>query len=98
MEKNQHQETYEGKITHLCHITDLEDYDAEKFVDIVMDYLREFVINDDDWIDYNMNDFGKCLMDVAVDYNKRQGVEYEVKVVKDEYDDKVQPLIDKLNS
>ena len=98
MEQNKHEESYSGKVNHLRFFTEWEEETCEQFIDSLQDYLREFVINDDEWFDYNDNDLGKQLLDMALHYNKKQGVDYKVEVVKDEYDDKVGEVLDWINN
>lgn len=84
------QETYEEKIEHFQKLSGWNKEDSEKFIELVSKYLDscgyfmgDFNIHNlpipIDWIPYSKRDFGTWLLDMALQYNMEQGMEYECK-------------------
>lgn len=101
MEQQKHTESYSGKVKHLQFITKWDERTCEMFTDLVLKYLKKFgyMKNPDpeNWNPYNENDLGKMLLDMALHYNKQQGIEYNVELTKDDYDVKLKKVLDWLN-
>lgn len=91
--KNNKTETYKEKVEHLCKVTGFEKDRCKEFVTFVWQYLDscgyflcDFNIHNikrpDDWINYSDRDFGKWLLDMALQYNMEQGKEYKCELVE----------------
>ena len=87
-------ETYQEKIDHLKKLSGWEYSDCEAFVLLVYKYLdscgyfmHDYNIHNlpsqDDIIKYNDRDFGRWLLDMALQYNMEQGKEYLCKLIED---------------
>ena len=87
-------ETYEDKIKHLMKLSGQDIGPCIDFIEFVSKYLDgcgyfmgDFNIHNlptpKDWIRYSERDFGTWLLDMALQYNMEQGIEYECKFIKD---------------
>lgn len=87
-------ETYEDKIKHLMKLTGQAPGPYIDFIEFVSSYLdgcgyfiSDFNIHDlpipKDFIKYSDRDFGTWLLDMALQYNMEQGMEYECKFIRD---------------
>lgn len=87
-------ENWQEKVSHLKRLTGWEQDECETFIKLVDRYLdtcgyfyHDFNIHGfptkPDEIKYAERDFGTWLMDMALQYNMEQGVEYECNFVRD---------------
>ena len=92
--ENTRKETYQEKLNHLKGLSGLEENECVDFIDFVYKYLdgcgyfeKDFNIHSfprpDNWIKYIDRDFGTWLLDMALQYNMEQGIEYDCKFIKD---------------
>lgn len=92
--ENRRTETYNEKVEHLKRLSGWDDARANQFIDMVAEYLDrcgyfmgDFNIHNlptpKDWIKYSDRDFGTWLLDMALQYNMEQGLEYECKLIDD---------------
>ena len=87
-------ETYKEKLKSLKKSSGWKKENCEVFIDYVKKYLDEcgyfmydFNIHNlprsDNWINYSDRDFGRWLLDMALQYNMEQGKEYFCKLIGD---------------
>lgn len=92
--ENRRTETYNEKFEHLKRLSGWDDVKVIQFIDMVADYLDrcgyfmgDFNIHNlptpKNWIRYYDRDFGTWLLDMALQYNMEQGLEYECKLIDD---------------
>ena len=96
-------ETYNEKAEHLKRLSGWDDVRVNQFIDMVAEYLDrcgyfmgDFNIHNlprpNNWINYSDRDFGRWLLDMALQYNMEQGKEYFCKLIGDrrtqEFDEK----------
>lgn len=91
---NRRTETYNEKFEHLKRLSGWDDIKVSQFIDMVAEYLDgcgyfmgDFNIHNlptpKNWIKYSDRDFGTWLLDMALQYNMEQGLEYECKLIDD---------------
>lgn len=89
---NNRKETNYEKLEHLKRLSGQDEIDCRNFIDFVYKYLDNcgYFIGDynihgftrpDDWINYIERDFGTWLLDMALQYNMEQGIEYKCELV-----------------
>ena len=87
-------ETDEEKILHLQKLSGWSKNECDKFIYLVCRYLDscgyfmgDFNIHNlpqsDNYINYSDRDFGRWLLDMALQYNMEQGKEYFCKLIGD---------------
>ena len=91
-------ETYQEKLDHLKRLSSLEEHECVDFIDFVYKYLNSCGYFEADYnihgfpepkelqpykILYRDRDFGKWLLDMALQYNMEQGMEYDCKFIRD---------------
>lgn len=92
--EDKRKETYQEKLKHLQGLSGLEEYECIDFIDFVYKYLNscgyfkaDFNIHKlpkpDNWINYKDRDFGRWLLDMALQYNMEQGKEYKCELITD---------------
>lgn len=92
--KNDRQETYDEKLDHLKRLSGWNENKCEKFISMVYGYLDScgYFMGDlnihnlpipEDWIPYKSRDFGTWLLDMALQYNMEQGLEYKCELIND---------------
>ena len=102
MEDTRKETSYE-RFKSLQKLSGKDDLACRTFIDFVMSYLDScgYFIGDfnihnlprpDNWINYSDRDFGRWLLDMALQYNMEQGKEYFCKLIGDrrtqEFDEK----------
>ena len=97
-------ETYEDKIKHLQRLSNQDTKKCKNFIEFIETYLDRcgYFMGDfniyglptpKDFIKYSDRDFGTWLLDMALQYNMEQGMEYECKFIKDrnyEHDSRIE--------
>ena len=94
--ENTRKETYEEKIDHLQRLSGWDKEKSKQFIEMVSEYLDscgyfmgDFNIHNlptpKDWIKYFDRDFGTWLLDMALQYNMEQGLEYKCKLIEDRH-------------
>lgn len=94
--KPNRKETYKEKLKHLQELSGLEEYECVDFIDFVYKYLNscgyfeaDFNIHGlsrpDNWIKNIDKDFGTWILDMALQYNMEQGLEYKCELIEDRY-------------
>lgn len=89
-------ENYQEKLDHLKRLSDWNKEDCEQFIKLVYKYLDScgYFESDyniyrferpKDWINYRDRDFGSWLIDMALQYNMEQGMEYKCELIEDRY-------------
>ena len=86
-------ETYNEKVEHLKQFSGKSYKECSRFVSFVMEYLDAcgYFIGDFDChpqvdnVKYSNKDFGTLLMDMALQYNMEQGVEYKCTLIDNKY-------------
>lgn len=92
--KNDRQETYDEKLDHLKRLSGWNENKCEEFISMVYGYLDSCgyfmgYLNihnlpiPEDWIPYKSRDFGTWLLDMALQYNMEQGLEYKCELIND---------------
>ena len=87
-------ETYDEKIDHIMNLCYFDKEDSEKIINLVYKYLDgcgyfegDYNIHGferpKDWILYRDRDFGTWLLDMALQYNMEQGLEYNCQFIRD---------------
>ena len=91
-------EDYTEKIKHLMKLSGQATGPCIDFIEFVSKYLDgcgyfmgDFNIHNlhtpKDFIKYSERDFGTWLLDMALQYNMEQGLEYECKFIRDRHED-----------
>ena len=92
--KNNRKETYLEKVQHLESLSHKDKKKCIDFIEFVSSYLDScgYLMSDynihnlpesKDHIKYSDKDFGTWLLDMALQYNMEQGVEYKCEFVRD---------------
>jgi len=93
-QKSNRKETYEEKVNHVMNLCCFDKEDSETIINLVYKYLDgcgyfegDYNIHGferpKDWINYGDRDFGTWLLDMALQYNMEQGVEYRCQFIRD---------------
>lgn len=85
--KNNRKEDYTEKIKHLMELSDQPIGKCIDFIEFVQSYLDScgYFISDFDGSGlekYTNKDFGTWLLDMALQYNMEQGVEYKCELIE----------------
>ena len=91
---NNRKEDYTAKVKHLMEISCQPIGKCIDFIEFVQSYLdscgyfhSDYNIHGfekpNDWINYSQKDFGTWLLDMALQYNMEQGVEYKYELIND---------------
>lgn len=97
-------ETYEEKVKHLQRLSNQDTEKCKDFIAFIETYLDgcgyfmgDFNIHGlpipEDFIKYSDRDFGTWLLDMVLQYNMEQGMEYECKFIRDrnyEHDSRIE--------
>ena len=99
--EDRRKETYEEKLEHLKRLSGWKEKDCKSLITLIYRYLDSsgYFMSDynihgftrpDNWINYIDRDFGRWLLDMALQYNMEQGKEYFCRLIgdrtKQEYD------------